>query len=246
MLGLVRRIRRRRLVRRPLPEPWTGFLERHVPFYAQLSAPDEKRFIDQLKVFVWEKSFIGAGGMEITEEVKVVIAASAVRLTVHLGIEYYDRLSEVIVYPSAFINPNDPDSVVLGEAHSWGTVVLAWDAVISGLHNPTDGHDTATHEFAHVLDRNDGAFDGTPELRKLNHYGRWAHVMSQHYDALRGGKRRLRKVMRNYGAQNEAEFFAVASESFFEKPSQMKARTPELYEELKRFYGWDPAADQDA
>ncbi|MBW2736096.1 MAG: zinc-dependent peptidase, partial [Deltaproteobacteria bacterium] len=103
------------------------------------------------------------------------------------------------------------------------------------------GLDTATHEFAHVLDRGAGAFDGTPKLRAMAHYACWAKVMSQHFTALRAGDRRLRRVLRSYGEQNEVEFFAVASEAFFEKPEQMKERAAELYAVLARFYGWDPA-----
>jgi Mlc titration factor MtfA (ptsG expression regulator) len=113
--------------------------------------------------------------------------------------------------------------------------------VLSGLANPKDGHDTATHEFAHVLDRTDGSFDGTPELRARPHYRAWADVMSRHYLKLRDRRGKVKRVLRNYGATNEAEFFAVATESFFEKPEQMKKQTPDLYEELSQFYGFDPA-----
>jgi Mlc titration factor MtfA (ptsG expression regulator) len=123
-------------------------------------------------------------------------------------------------------------------------VILSWESVLAGLSNPRDGRDTAAHEFAHVLDRADGAFDGTPALRKYSHYRAWAAVMDEHFQGLRRGRPHERKVLDDYGALNEAEFFAVATESFFEKPRQMKAKTPELYEELRRFYGWDPAAGE--
>jgi len=241
MLGLFRLLRRPLLQRRPLPPEWLRYLDTHVPFFAKLSPELRQRFLDQLKVFIWEKEFIGAGGFAITEQVRVVVAATAVQLVLHLGLSYYDRLTEIIVYPGAFKLP-DRTGAVLGEAKHWGTVILSWESVLAGLRNPVDGHDTAAHEFAHVLDRADGAFDGTPRLREYSHYRAWASVMSEHFQGLQQGRRAERNVMDDYGALNEAEFFAVATESFFEKPQQMKARTPELYEELKRFYGWDPAA----
>lgn len=242
MFGIFRFFRRRRLAKRPIPSTWLAALQEHVPFFAQFDGALRERFLSDLKIFVWEKHFIAAGGMEIDDTVRVVIAATAVRLTVHLDVSYFNRLTEIIVYPSHFVTPRDEDGVILGEAHDWGTVVLSWQAVLDGLKNPRDGHDTATHEFAHVLDRADGEFDGTPELRALGHYRPWAEVMSRNFEALQQRRRAQRKVLRSYGAQNEAEFFAVATEAFFEKPRQMRDRTPELYEELKRFYGFDPAA----
>lgn len=243
MFGLFRFLRRRRLSKRPFPPEWRPYLTERVPFYGDFDASSKERFETNLKIFVWEKYFIAAGGMEITDEVKVVISAAAVRLIHHRNLSLYNRLTEIVVYPSHYHHP-DREGVVFGEAQSWGTVVLSWKAVLVGLANPDDGHDTATHEFAHVLDRADGAFDGTPELECSTHYRPWAHVMSHHYLSLRKGKKRQRRVLRKYGATNEAEFFAVATESFFEKPEQMRERTPDLYAELERFYGFDPAADR--
>jgi Mlc titration factor MtfA (ptsG expression regulator) len=242
MFDLFRWFRRRRLMRRPFPPEWLGYLETRVPFFRKLSPELRQRCLDMVKVFVWEKEFVSANGFVITDEVRVVVAATAVQLVLHLGLPYYDRLREVIVYPGAFKLP-DRTGAVLGEAKHWGQVILSWQSVLNGLNNPRDGRDTAAHEFAHVLDRADGAFDGTPRLREYSHYRAWASVMGEHYHGLREGRRLERKVLDEYGALNEAEFFAVATETFFEKPGEMKERTPELYEEMKRFYGWDPAPD---
>jgi hypothetical protein len=225
-----------------MPEAWLPHLERRVPFFGEIEGPLRERFLNHLKVFAWEKDFVGAGGQEIDDEVRVVISAAAVRLVLHLNLSYYDRLSEIIVYPEAFRRPGG-ETWILGEAHSWGTVVLAWQSVLLGLANQADAHDTATHEFAHVLDRAGGAFDGTPELRARAHYRPWAQVMTRNYLALRRGARRARKVLRQYGATNEAEFFAVATEAFFEKPQQMREQTPDLYAELARFYHREPASE---
>lgn len=244
MFGLIRRWRRRRLAREPFPEEWLKILERKVPFYERLPAVQQKRLRDMIKVFAHEKHFIGAKGMQITDEVRVIISASAVRLVLWLDLSYYDRLTEIVVYPYVYRH-GDSDGAILGEAHSWGTVVLSWPAVIQGVANQCDGHDTAAHEFAHVLDRGDGAFDGTPTLRERADYAPWAQVMSNHYLRLQKRARVERKVLRMYGATNEAEFFAVATESYFEKPSRMKELTPDLYAELQAFYGGDPAALDD-
>jgi Mlc titration factor MtfA (ptsG expression regulator) len=241
VFGLWRKWKRRRLAREPFPEEWLSILERRVPFFQELKPPLRERFLTMVKVFAREKDFVGAGGFEIDDEVRVVVSAAAVRLVLHLGLSRYDRLTEILVYPTAFRRPGDED-YVLGEAHTWGTVVLSWTGVVEGLANQQDGHDTATHEFAHVLDRATGAFDGTPELRAGDHYRPWALVMTQNYLALRRGARRARKVLRQYGSISEAEFFAVATEAFFEKPAQMRKHTPDLYAELVRFYRWDPGA----
>lgn len=237
MLGILRRWRRRRLRARPLPDGWAELLDRNAPFVARMSAADRARLLDDVKVLVAEKHFIAAGGMTITDEVKVTIAAAAARLTVRLDVGLYDDLTEIVVYPDAYRHPDADDTAVLGEAHHWGTVVLSWRAVLDGLRNPGDGLDTAIHEFAHVLDRVDGAFDGAPSLRAHEHYRPWATAMSRHYAKLRRRDRRTRSVLRDYGATNEAEFFAVATEAFFERRERLKERAPDLHDELARFYG---------
>lgn len=243
VIGPFRWLRRRRLKKRPFPAAWHAHLEAHVPFYATLPGPLRERFLSDLKIFAWEKHFIGAGGQEITDEIRVVISAAAVRLVLRLGISMYDRLTEIIVYPSHYQHP-EGEGVIFGEAHAWGTVVLSWEAVRRGLANPEDGRDTAIHEFAHVLDRATGSFNGTPELRAREHYRPWAEVMSRHFLSLRRRGRKHRRILRAYGATNEAEFFAVTTEVFFERPDALARRLPDLYQELRRFYGFDPAGDE--
>jgi len=243
MFGLWRAWRRSRLRTQHFPEEWAEILERKVPFYSALDPAQRRRFNQQVYIFIHEKHFIGVKGMDITDEVRLVIAACAIRLSLGLGISVYNRLTEIIVYPYIYRHEKRGDDAVLGEAHTWGTVVLAWPAVVSGLHNPRDGHDTALHEFAHVLDRAGGAFNGTPKLRGRDDYAPWAEIMSDHYLRLKKNGRRIRKVMRDYGATNEAEFFAVASESYFEKPGAMRERSPELYQIMQRFFGRDSVVE---
>ena len=251
MIGsALRWFRRRRLRAQPFPLHWPEIFGANLPFYARLSDTLRARFHEQVRFFLAEKHFIGAADLEVTETMRLIIAGVAVRLTLHLDLTYYDRLTEIVVYPYIYRHKDDslpdgqpPTTAILGEARDWGTVVLSWPAVQQGLINPCDGHDTATHEFAHVLDRQGGRFNGTPRLRATEDYHPWAEVLSHHFAALQARELPERAVLRNYGATNEAEFFAVATETFFEKPTQMKTHTPELYAELQKFFGFDPAAD---
>ena len=242
MLGLLRKIRRRHLASRPFPRHWLDILKMCVPFFQRLSGPLRDRFLECVTIFAHEKVFTPAGGMEITDEVRVVISACAVRLILHLDLSYYDRLSEIIVYPYIYKHPED-EAAILGEADDWGTVVLSWPTVLEDLAHAGQGHDTSLHEFAHILDRmGNGTFDGTPRLKSRAAYRPWAQVMSRHFLGLRRGNNEDRSVLRMYGATNEAEFFAVATEAYFENAGLMKQLLPDLYAELRTFYGGDPAA----
>ncbi len=240
MFGLWRGWRRRRLARRPFPEQWEAILKERFPAAASLSAEEAERFRTLLKVFLWEKHWFGAQGLEVTDEMKVVISAAAARMILGLSLEAYDRLTEIVIYPSHYVHPGESGQAVFGEAHRWGVVVLSWDAVKHGIANEEDGHDTAMHEFAHVMDASTGAFDGTPPLHAAADYHVWAKVCTEHFRRLDASPHK--SVVRRYGATNEAEFFACATEAFFEKSVQLEKRAPDLYAELKRYYRLDPAA----
>lgn len=228
---------RQALREQPFPEAYRGYLHARAPFYAKLPDVLRARLEEFVKIFVAEKTFIGAGGLTMTDEIKVVVAASAVRLVLKLALDRFDRLSEIVVYPDAYRRP-DEQPVYLGEAHAWGTVVLSWASVLEGLKFEHDGHDTTLHEMAHVLDRADGNFNGAPALRARGDYRPWALAMSDHYARLKQNARPENQVLDGYAATNEAEFFAVATETFFERPEAMQRLLPDLYHELSRFYGW--------
>jgi hypothetical protein len=238
---VIRWWKRRKLRARPLPAGWAEILARNAPFVASLSAADRPRFEGDLQIFVAERVFLGAGGLEITDEHRVTIGAAAARLTLRLDISAYDQLSEIVVYPGAYKHAGKDDVAILGEAQHWGVVALSWEAVVTGMRNPADGHDTALHELAHAVDAADGGTDGTPPLG-VTSSREWARVFSRRFLELRKGKD-SKPAMRDYGKTNEAEFFAVASETFFEKPNAMKRKTPDLYEQLRTYYGIDPAAE---
>jgi hypothetical protein len=235
--------KRERLSRRERPERWDPIARRHFDFLEQMGEDERERFWTHLKVFVWEKYWFGAKGLEVTEEMQVTVAGLAARLSRNLSLHVYDRLTEVIIYPSTFKIPGMEGVGGLGEASSWGTVLLSWDAVRNGLADPTDGHDTSMHEFAHVLDYGDGWFDGTPVLHSQGDYAAWSRVLGSHYATLRERVERGGRagVLRDYGALNEAEFFAVATEAFFERPKRLRRDAPDLYDELKTYYKVDPA-----
>ena len=240
MFAFFRNHRRRTLAAQPFPPAWRPIVEQRLPFTRSLAPDEYARFLVVLNVFAHDKEWVGARGLVITDEMKVVISGAAARLARNLELDIYDQLRTVVVYPSHFQKPGDDDEVFFGQAFRWGQVVLSWDAVRGGLANPGDGHDTALHEFAHMLDAASGGFDGTPALHDRHDYAAWAQAFSKHFFELR--EKPQKNVLRAYGATNEAEFFAVATETFFEKPLQLKRRAPDLYAQLQHYYLVDPAA----
>lgn len=213
-------------------------MERRFPRAQRLDAEEYARFLTHLKVFALEKRWEGAHGLQVTDEMKIVVSGAAARLTRNLSLDVYDGLTTVLLYEGHFKGAN-AERITYGEAHRLGLVVLSWDAVKKGLANPRDGRNTALHEFAHVLDLADGTFDGTPDLHDHDDFIAWARAFSVRYLQLR--EKPQRGLLRAYGATNEAEFFAVATEQFFENGGRIYQRAPELYRELARFYRVDPA-----
>ena len=226
---------REKLVKRPFPPEWMLWVEQDLKWFSDIQdAAERARVLDHLKVFVWEKEWIGAGGLEVTTRHEGDgWPGKAARLSRNIGLHAYDRLTELVLYPDRYARPGQ-EGVYLGEAHSWGTVVLSWRAVEDGLAAPHDGHDTTIHELAHVLDRIDGSFDGVPDLHHLKDYKLWQRTLSHYFAALREDPEQ--GVVREYGALNPAEFFAVATEMFFEKPRTLYRAAPDLYQVLRRFY----------
>lgn len=247
MFGILRNLKRRKLRAQPVPSSWNEVLKKHLRFFEKLDDAEREVFFEKLQIFLSEKSFIGAKDFNVTEEVKLVIAAQAVRLILYLDISYYNRLNEIVVYPYDYkraVGDNTEydgrEAAYCGEVDDWSIVVLSWPSVLEGLTDANDGFNPGLHEFAHVLDRATGTFNGTPVLRKRAHYQEWAKVMSRHFLKLQKGASHQNAVLDDYGAENEAEFFAVSTEAFFERPHEMREMLSDLYIELKRFYGYDP------
>jgi hypothetical protein len=240
---LNRRKRRRRALAAAFPASWLAAIRRNIPPYSKLSPEMQQQVQDYTREFLYDKSFEGCGGLVLNDEIKVTIAAQASLLLLNRKVRCYPRLYSVLVYPSAYVVEGEIDekSVRLGESWQTGAVVLAWDSVKHGAANFADGHNLVIHEFAHQLDQEDGSADGAPILDGGSSYVAWARVLSREYERLRKRVGKGKKtVMDAYGASHPAEFFAVASEAFFEKPRQLHSKHPELYDELRKFYQVDP------
>lgn len=251
MFGYFKRRRRQRLRETPFPPAWEEIVEKNVPLYGRLSDADRAELRGHVQIFLAEKHFEGCGGLTLTDEIRVTIAAQACVLLLHRETDYYRRLVTILVYPSAYrakgVEPLGGGFVLegeqgrLGEAWTDGVVVLSWDDVRSGASDIRDGHNVVLHEFAHQLDQEDGVADGAPILDRRSRYVAWARVLGAEYEQLRRASHKGKKsVLDRYGATQPAEFFAVATECFFEKPAQLKKKHPKLYEELREYYQQDP------
>ncbi len=251
MFDFFKKRRRENILATPFPAEWEAILLKNFPLYTRLNQADRKELQGIVQVLVDEKIFEGVQGLEITDEIKVTIMAQAALLLLHRETDYYPDLRTVIVYPSAFVSTvrqqygygviHEGEVVRLGEAWGHGTVVLSWDHVRSGAADIRDGHNLVFHEFAHQLDQEDGNANGAPILEQRSMYVAWARTLGEVYAELQRDSALGRStVLDAYGATNPAEFFAVATEAFFEKPWQLQRTYPELYDELKLYYQQDP------
>jgi Mlc titration factor MtfA (ptsG expression regulator) len=252
ILGSFKRWRRRRVRSRPFPAAWKSIIARNVPVFRRLSAKDQAELCEHIQVFLAEKYFEGCGGLEITDEIRVTIAAHACLLLLHRETDYYPRLVTILVYPSAYITHenryvgNDiweegADGLFGHTTPRMGSLVLAWDEAKRGGADPADGTNLVLHEFAHQLDFEDSEADGAPVLAGRSEYLSWSRIMSREFQKLRAAEEEGKPtVLDTYGSTNPAEFFAVATEAFFERPAALRAHHPELYDELARFFQQDP------
>jgi len=244
--------RRAELRKQPLADDARALIVANFPHFARLTREEQSELEGLIQIFLAEKSFEGCGGLELSDEIRLTIAAQACLLLLHRDTDIYPNVDAILVYPSAYRVPtHERDGLVvldgtqdrLGESWTRGLVVLAWDHVKSGAANFRDGHNVVLHEFAHQLDSEDGAMDGTPELGARSRYTSWAHVLGDEYRELAERVHAGRPSdIDAYGATSAPEFFAVLTEMFFEKPRALKKRHPELYAELAGFYRQDPAA----
>ena len=240
----------------PFSEQWRTILRDHLPPYSQLSDSLRNQLHGLIHVFLAETRFEGCAGLDITDEIKITIAAQACMLQLNRNSGLYPGLRYIIIYPSAFVvtrSEVDGSGVVshgakglLGESWQNGKVILAWDNVLHGARNFVDGSNVVLHEFAHQLDSETGSADGAPLLAGESSYRSWAGTLSNEFEDLqRDARYGKRSLMDHYGATNPAEFFAVATETFFEKPRHMEKHHSELFEVLKSYYRIDPGDWQD-
>ena len=242
--------RRTRLQQAAFPAQWEVILAQQLPCFENLPPADQDKLRRHMQVFCGEKNFEGCGGLVMTDEIRVVIAAQACLLILHKDTDYYPRLSTILVYPSTYKVPKSdfkrnfmPEASPIRQGESWRRdfVILAWDHTLGGAYNPSDGCNLVFHEFAHQLDVADGVFDGIPSLPTPHVYRSWQTVFQREYQKLCQAVEKGRSTLIDrYGATNLAEFFAVTSEVFFERPRELKKAHRELYELLCVFYEQDP------
>lgn len=254
MIKWWRQRRRSRVQAEPFPTEWRSIVEKNFALFKFLTPDEQTSLIDRMKVFLFEKNFEACGDLEMTDEIRVTVAAQACLLLLHQKEpHYYPRLVTILVYPHAYIASQKhvlPGGIVVEEpsarlGESWvnGVVVLSWDDVRAGASCAADGHNVVLHEFAHQLDQEDGVSDGAPILEQRSEYVAWARVLGGEFEDLRSRLGSGRRTdIDAYAATDPAEFFAVVTEAFFEKPKSLQRHHPELYEELSLYYRQDPVA----
>src|SRR5213595_2066305 len=252
ILEFLKQQRRRRLRARQFPQEWLKLIQRHVVFFHKLTVGDRAELLGHIQVFLAEKRFEGCGGFEITDEVRVTIAAQACLLLLHRQTDYFPHLLTILVYPLTYMVQEDHQ---VGE-HVWesgtvsrlgetgrrmGSLVLAWGGVKHGAADPSDAKNVVLHEFAHQLDFENDAVDGVPELATREQQLAWADVMRSEFASLRAADESgIPTLLNTYGATDPAEFFAVSVEAFFEQPRALLARHPKLYAQLQNYFQQNP------
>jgi len=249
---LLRARRRARHRSRSLSEADRMYLRRRVPLYPAMPPPLRERLDGLVNVFLAEKEFVGCGGLSVTRPMQLAIAAQACLLVLGRDEHVYDALRSVLVYPSQFVvreEWHDEDGVVTeeervlsGQAWDVSRILLSWEDVTS-RGSGADAYNVVLHEFAHYLDHEGGGMDGAPLLGDREEHARWAATFQAEFDALRAAVDRGEQTLLDpYAAEDEAEFFAVVTEAFFEAPQDLSGLHPELYARLREYYRLDPAA----
>jgi Mlc titration factor MtfA (ptsG expression regulator) len=239
-----------RLPADPVPDDWRNILARNVPLAPGTQPADTDHLLRVARLLLAEVPFEGCGGLELTDEIRVTIAATAALLLYRLPYPRFTKLVRVLVYPDIFVPVRSPsrrdvliteDDPSLGQAWMNGVVVLSWAAVRRDAENHMAEGSVVLHEMAHILDAEDGIFDGKPMLDDLSQGEEWAAVLQRDFarqrDAMEAGDD---PPLNDYAAKNHAEFFAVATEAFFGLPHELRSRLPDLYEQMRRFFRQDP------
>lgn len=240
-------LRMRRFLRRlragEEPEPAIReVLERRVDFYRQLDEAGQARFRREVHWFLLDQHIEGVD-VELDDELRALTAAGAVILTFGIPEYEWDTTRDILIYPTRYDEEYQygPQGDVLGQVSRQGSIILAADALRRGFADGTDGHNVALHEYAHVLDFADGEIDGVPASLSWDSLQPWTDQMHAHLRKIDTGGR-CGQVFRDYAYTNEAEFFAVATEVFFEQPGRLQHCAPDLYQLLADFYRQDPLA----
>jgi Mlc titration factor MtfA (ptsG expression regulator) len=237
-----KKIREREAMKnKPFPEEWRKILERYVAFYRALSAEEKDRFETEIQVFLHETRITGI--KTEVDDVTMVLSAASAEIPVFSFPDWeYENLGEILIYPGPFSKDfrlEGPDRTVTGMVGTGimqGIMILSKPALIGGFENTNDKGNVGIHEFVHLLDSADGSYDGIPNMFLDKAYlAPWLEVMHKETERIKDGDSK----MNPYGATNKIEFFAVASEYFFEHPDALKKEKPELYELLTKIFKQD-------
>lgn len=242
---------RAELLSTPLSEEERATVDRVVPLIRRLPPRFRATLEGKMHRFLDQVTFMGQGDLEVTEEMRLSIAAQACLLIVNRDL-WYDNLRSIILYPSAFKSRQrrqngfvvtDKEIVRTGESWNRGPVVLSWAHSRAGALNDHDGHNVVLHEFAHQVDDMTGRANGVPLLSAEQSFAEWERVFltafERHEQAVRHGRP---TVIDPYGAQGHEEFFAVSVEVFFERPGALKDDSPDVYTQLSQLFRLDPVA----
>jgi Mlc titration factor MtfA (ptsG expression regulator) len=240
-----------RFRRRGLPDGAEQIIEQNLAHWAHLDADERARLLRDTDWLLSRKHWEAASGFALDDTIRVVIASQAALLILGLSTDHYRLVSSIIVYPAAAMSTGERQGPVPGTRtdeplaiHGLaqdrrGPILVAWDQAKASARHPERGHNVVIHEFAHKLDMLDGIIDGTPPIGAAA-MRPWVTVCTEVFLALRAGD--PRPPLRDYGATNPAEFFAVATEAFFDTAIELRANEPALYGVLAGFYEQDPAA----
>ncbi len=249
----LRRIKRRsRLLGATLPVDYLDVLDRNLPLYRRMPAGLREQLHGIVNVLLDEKRFIGCGGLQVTDEMRVTIAGHASLLLLNRPGDYYPGFTSILVYPDTYVADEvsyDGDVEIhehverVGESWHRGPVVLSWQDILHGLSAHGAGMNVILHEFAHKLDEQNGETEGLPVLHDDDHYTEWTKVLGREFATLSESVATGNdSVLDEYAATSPAEFFAVATEAFFESSQRMRDELPALYRQLQRYYAIDPAS----
>ncbi len=240
---------RQELLAVAFPEVWRQYLLSNIALFRRLPQSEQRKLEDDTRILIAEKDWEGVQGLTLTDEIKVTISGMASLLVLGFDDDYYPNVETILVYPDSFLITTvrsetrgvfgEQVLTASGQAALQGPVIVSWTDIRAGI--ASGGQNVVLHEFAHKLDMRDGSADGAPYLENDAQIETWSRVMSAEYQRLvaetQAGER---GVLNPYGATNAAEFFAVATESFFENAQALSEMHPELYAILRDFYHQDP------